>query len=129
MKPQFPDEQTVDGEFERQEDAFRQWITYDGSSPFPAVGGRYNLYVSLAFPWASRALIVHKLKRLSFINFTFSALLGPAFGARLVQMPEGDPALALAYYQAGFRPLLYGIVVVLILTFFLKETGPASRET
>jgi MFS family permease len=66
---------------------------------------------------------------INFINFTFSALLGPVFGARLVQMPEGDPALALAYYQAGFRPLLYGIVVVLILTFFLKETGPASRET
>jgi len=64
MKPQFPDEQTVDGGFERQEDAFRQWITDDGSSPFPVAGGRYHLYVSLACPWASRALIVHKLKGL-----------------------------------------------------------------
>ena len=64
MKPQFPDEQTDAGEFERQEDAFRQWITDDGSSPFPVARGRYHLYVSLACPWASRTLIVHKLKRL-----------------------------------------------------------------
>jgi MFS family permease len=65
---------------------------------------------------------------INFLNFTFSALLGPVFGGRLLEMPEGDTALALAHYQAGFRPLLYGIVVALILTFFLKETGPASRK-
>jgi MFS family permease len=65
----------------------------------------------------------------NFLNFTFSALLGPVFGARLVEMPEGDASLALAHYQAGFKPLLYGIVVALILTFFLKETGPAKKQT
>jgi MFS family permease len=65
----------------------------------------------------------------NFLNFTFSALLGPVFGSRLVEMPEGDINLALAHYQAGFKPLLYGIIVALILTFFLKETGPASRKT
>ena len=65
----------------------------------------------------------------NFLNFTFSALLGPVFGARLVEMPEGDTSLALVHYQAGFRPLLYGIIVALILTVFLKETGPASRNT
>jgi hypothetical protein len=53
----------------------------------------------------------------------------PRFGARLVEMPEGDTSLALAHYQAGFRPLLYGILMALILTVFLKETGPASRKT
>lgn len=63
------------------------------------------------------------------INFTFSALLGPVFGSRLVQMPEGDTELALAYFQAGFKPLLYGILLALILTCFLKETGPAARKT
>src|SRR6266576_3061093 len=66
---------------------------------------------------------------INFLNFTFSALLGPVFGARLVQMPEGDSNLALAHYQAGFKPLLYGIIAALILTFFLKETGPVSRKT
>ena len=66
---------------------------------------------------------------INFINFTFSALLGPVFGARLVELPVGDTSLALAHYQAGFKPLLYGIIVALILTVFLKETGPASRKT
>jgi MFS family permease len=65
---------------------------------------------------------------INFINFTFSAWLGPVFGSRLVEMPEGDVRLALAHYQAGFKPLLYGIIVALILTFFLKETGPMSRK-
>jgi hypothetical protein len=64
----------------------------------------------------------------NFLNFTFSALLGPVFGARLVEIPEGDASLALAHYQAGFRPLLYGIAVALVLTFFLRETGPRSRK-
>src|SRR6516225_8152596 len=66
---------------------------------------------------------------INFINFTFSALLGPVFGARLVEIPEGDTGLALAHYQAGFKPLLYGIIVALILTVFLKETGPATKKT
>jgi MFS family permease len=65
----------------------------------------------------------------NFLNFTFSALLGPVFGSRLVEMPQGDINLALAHYQAGFKPLLYGIIAALILTFLLKETGPASRKT
>jgi hypothetical protein len=66
---------------------------------------------------------------INFINFTFSALLGPVFGARLVEMTEGDTSLALARYQAGFKPLLYGIIIALILTFFLRESGPATRKT
>ncbi len=66
---------------------------------------------------------------INFINFTFSALLGPVFGARLVAMPEGGADAALAHYQAGFQPLLYGILVALILTLFLKETGPGVRKT
>ncbi len=66
---------------------------------------------------------------INFINFTFSALLGPVFGARLVQVPGDDEALALAHYQAGFQPLLYGVGVAMVLTLFLKETGPAARRT
>ena len=59
----------------------------------------------------------------------FAILLSPVFGARLMEMPEGDTSLALAHYQAGFQPLLYGIVLALILTIFLRETGPAIRKT
>jgi len=60
--PQFPDEQDADGDFERQEDAFRALIARDG--PHPPAAGRYHLYVSLACPWASRTVIVRKLKGL-----------------------------------------------------------------
>ncbi|HZL90794.1 MAG TPA: hypothetical protein VFB96_20670 [Pirellulaceae bacterium] len=66
---------------------------------------------------------------INFINFTFSALLCPVFGSRLVQEPSDADASALANYQAGFAPLLYGIAIALALTFFLKETGPAARKT
>jgi glutathionyl-hydroquinone reductase len=60
---QFPDEQ-VAGAFARQEDAFTNWVTADGSSGFPVVAGRYHLYVSLACPWAHRQIIVRSLKKL-----------------------------------------------------------------
>jgi putative glutathione S-transferase len=59
-----PAEQTNSGEFERQEDAFREWISNDGSTPYPAAADRYHLYVSLACPWASRTIIFRKLKGL-----------------------------------------------------------------
>ena len=58
---QFPKEQSASGEFVRQEDAFRDWISDDNSTPFPAVADRYHLYVSLACPWASRTIIARKL--------------------------------------------------------------------
>ncbi|MGD9725748.1 MAG: glutathione S-transferase family protein [Nitrospiraceae bacterium] len=62
--PQFPLEQTADGEFQRQDDRFRQWVTADGSSGYPAAKNRYHLYVSWACPWAHRTIIVRKLKGL-----------------------------------------------------------------
>jgi putative glutathione S-transferase len=58
------------GAFVRQESQFRNWITDDGragptgAGGFPAEAGRYHLYVSLNCPWASRTLLVRKLKGL-----------------------------------------------------------------
>jgi putative glutathione S-transferase len=63
-RSQFPDEATESGEFARQEDAFRDWISNDGSTPFPAEENRYHLYISLACPWAHRSLIARNLKGL-----------------------------------------------------------------
>ncbi len=51
-----------DGAFDRPQSHFRQWIAAGG--PHPPEPGRYHLYVSLACPWAHRALIVRALKRL-----------------------------------------------------------------
>ena len=64
MSSHLPSEQTASGEFQRQEDAFREWISSDGSTFYPAIAGRYHLYVSLACPWASRTVIFRKLKGL-----------------------------------------------------------------
>lgn len=53
------------GGFVRQISSFRNWVTADGSSDFPAAAGRYHLYVALICPWASRALIARQLKGLT----------------------------------------------------------------
>ena len=64
MNAQFSSEISDSGEFQRQEDAFRKWISSDGSTSYPGAAGRYHLYVSLACPWASRTVIFRKLKGL-----------------------------------------------------------------
>ena len=64
IRAQFPDEQAQDGSFARQVDAFDDWVRADGSTAYPVEAGRYHLYVSLACPWASRTVIVRKLKGL-----------------------------------------------------------------
>lgn len=100
MQAQFPSEQSESGEFQRQEDAFREWISADGSTPYPAVPSRYHLYVSLACPWASRTVIFRKLKRLEdAIGMTVVdpirdergwALRDPTGGTRSVASGNGD---------------------------------------
>lgn len=58
------------GRFVRSESQFRNWIMPDGEAGtsgeggFAAEAGRYHLYVSLACPWAHRALIFRQLKGL-----------------------------------------------------------------
>jgi putative glutathione S-transferase len=60
----------ADGAFIRKDSQFRHWITPDGSpgpsgeGGFAAEAGRYHLHVSLACPWAHRALIFRALKGL-----------------------------------------------------------------
>ena len=58
------DTKATRGEFIRTVAAFRNWVTTDGSSDYPAEFGRYHLYVSLACPWAHRTLIARSLKKL-----------------------------------------------------------------
>ena len=63
----------------------------------------------------------------NFLNFTFSALLGPVFGWLLVTVSGGATQMTLDHYQMAFQPLLYGVALAIVLTFLLKETGPAAR--
>jgi putative glutathione S-transferase len=75
------------GRFVREPSRFRNWVTPDGSAGlsgtggFPAEAGRYHLYVSLACPWAHRALIFRKLKRLE--DMVSMSVVNPYMG------PEG----------------------------------------
>jgi MFS family permease len=65
----------------------------------------------------------------NFLNFTFSALLGPVFGW-LLTAETGDAAQReLSHYQTTFQPLLYGVILALALTLLLKETGPAAARS
>jgi MFS family permease len=63
----------------------------------------------------------------NFLNFTFSALLGPVFSWVLVHVSGGAAAMELGHYQVAFAPLMYGVVLAIILTLVLRETGPAAR--
>ncbi|QTJ44913.1 glutathione S-transferase family protein [Dolosigranulum pigrum] len=51
-----------EGKFIREDAQFRDWISKDGK--FQPEAGRYHLYVCLACPWASRCLMMRKLKGL-----------------------------------------------------------------
>jgi putative glutathione S-transferase len=53
-----------DGEFDRQETSFRDWVEADPDAAFPAEAGRYHLYVSYACPWAHRTLVTRALRGL-----------------------------------------------------------------
>jgi MFS family permease len=64
----------------------------------------------------------------NFLNFTFSALLGPIFARLLVSASGGADELSLEHYQTTFQPMLYGVAFAIVLTLLLKETGPAGRR-
>ena len=52
------------GAFVRAESVFRDFVTADGSSGFRAEPGRYHLFLAPSCPWAHRAQIVRRLKKL-----------------------------------------------------------------
>lgn len=64
------DTKSTGGKFVRSKAQFRNWVTADGTAGptgkagFKAESGRYHLYISLACPWASRTLIMRRLKDL-----------------------------------------------------------------
>jgi putative glutathione S-transferase len=102
MIAQFPKEQNESGEFQRQEDAFREWISSDGSTAYSAAAGRYHLYVSLACPWASRTVIFRKLKGLEeAIGMTIVDPVRDEKGWAF--RPERDPVTGFEYLSEAYR--------------------------
>jgi MFS family permease len=65
---------------------------------------------------------------INFLNFTFSALLGPVFGWVLLTVSGGAATMSIDHYQTAFEPLMYGVAIAIVLTLILKETGPAARR-
>src|SRR5579864_2918102 len=63
-QPHLLEQQNEEGCFVRQADAFRGWLSADGRTGCAAEPGRFHLYVSLACPWASRTVIIRKLRHL-----------------------------------------------------------------
>jgi MFS family permease len=64
----------------------------------------------------------------NFLNFTFSALLGPVFGLILQRVSGGSVGLELADFQKTFTPMLYGVAIAIGLVLLLKETGPGVKQ-
>ncbi|KAH9852358.1 glutathione S-transferase [Lenzites betulinus] len=67
-----------DGSFKRKASTFRDFIEKGGK--FEPEKGRYHLYVSYACPWATRALIVRKIKGLE--EFIDVSVVSPRMGAQ-----------------------------------------------
>jgi MFS family permease len=63
---------------------------------------------------------------INFVNFSLTALLGPVFAARLTAA-SGGAERELADYQTSFLPLLFGVLLAIVLTLLLRETGAKSR--
>lgn len=100
-----PKERSDEGAFERQEDAFTDWVKADGSSNYSAEKGRYHLYVSYACPWAYRIIIVRKLKRLEdVIDLTVVDPLRDEKGWAFRNGPDysEDPVNGFAYLSEAY---------------------------
>ena len=65
---------------------------------------------------------------INFINFTFSALLGPVFAWMLTKTSGEGEELVHSNYQTAFLPLLFGVALAILLTLKLKETGTAVKK-
>ena len=121
---QFPRESDARGAFVRQQSRFRDWVSADGSTAYPAASGRYHLYVSLACPWASRAVIVRKLKRLeAAIGMTVVDPIRDERGWRFTP-EEPDPVNGFQFLSEAYRvsdPAFDGRVTVPVL--WDKQTG------
>ncbi len=64
----------------------------------------------------------------NFINFTFSAMMGQIFGWLLLTVSHGSGKLIITDYRMTFGPLLFGLIVAIIMTLFLQETGHSSTR-
>jgi glutathionyl-hydroquinone reductase len=101
---QFGKETSKRGEFVRQANRFTDRITADGDSGWRAEPGRYRLVVSLACPWAHRALIVRGLLGLE--DAISLAVVDPVRDERgwrfTLDEDDRDPVLGIEYLSEAY---------------------------
>ncbi|MGF1908317.1 glutathione S-transferase family protein [Vibrio kasasachensis] len=110
------------GQFVREDAGFRQSVENNSEAEFQPESGRYHLYVSLACPWAHRALIFRSLKGLEkHIDVTVVCpdMLSEGWQMGLPEPLFGHTRLHQLYTQA--KPDYTGRVTVPIL--WDKKTG------
>ena len=134
------DTKSTGGSFVRTTAQFRNWITADGSpgpsggGGFPAEAGRYHLYVSLACPWAHRALIFRSLKGLD--NTIGVSIVNPYMGDHGWTFEEApgvvpDPVESAQYlYEVYLRaaPDYSGRVTVPVLWDLQRDTMVSNES-
>jgi MFS family permease len=65
---------------------------------------------------------------MNFLVFSFSAFLAPVFGSVLVHLSDGHQ-MTLETFQRADLVWVGAIVLALILTLFVRETGSAVRKS
>ncbi len=63
---------------------------------------------------------------INFLVFTLSALLAPAYGWLLTSL-SGGGELTLGVFQKASSAGIAGIVLAIVIAFFIRETGSASH--
>lgn len=108
---QWYDTKSTGGKFIRSQAQFRHWVTADGSAGpsgkagFKAESGRYHLYISLACPWASRTLIMRKLKNLE--DHISLSIVHPLMLENGWTFQEASGVIADPIHQADFMHQIY----------------------
>ncbi|WP_305418962.1 glutathione S-transferase family protein [Photobacterium leiognathi] len=105
------DTKSTGGKFERKASSFRNWITKDGSAGITGEAGfkaelnRYHLYVSLACPWAHRAIIYRQLKGLD--SMMPMSVVNAYMGENGWNFEAGDGVVADPIFNAQFLHQIY----------------------
>lgn len=114
------------GGFVRPQSSFRDRITADGSSGFPAEPGRYHLFIAPSCPWAHRTQIVRRLKGLEdVISATLSDLpriRSWAYSEGIDELQPTDGVLELYDVYRAAQPDYTGRVTVPTLWDRKKKT-------
>lgn len=104
-RAQFAGETSPRGEWQRQANRFADRISADPGAEHPVEPGRYRLVVSLACPWAHRAVIVRRLLGLeSAIPLAVVDPIRDERGWRFTLDEDGrDPVLGIEYLAEAYR--------------------------